>query len=752
MIQLNAKTRKRIVLLGFLVVLLTAFMLRGAGLFRDIDGDEVIHPDAPKQVQALHNFLSGKYIWYVDDPFFDGYPLFLNHFDEWILRPFFWIKHTLSGLFSPQSTSSQLPNYSDLYVYVLLLRLLYGLCIVYLIYRIALKLEYGSWRALLAALLISIAPQTITASHFATGDIGVDFFSTLMIFCLCLTLTGPRYLYAFFLSGLFLAFTFAAKYNGILAGCVPGLYIILLLFSKRTIRIQALLGMLSAAVGFVIGLIIAIPQLITTTEKTLNDIKNISLFIKYYWTPTDISQKPLYEQIWICWMKNLPDIIDSLGIALTILALSGMIAAIYRLLKLKKQKLKTDKAFRIACLQVAISIFFPISLLLATGGKYAVHAYHFSYLQIPACLSVVFLFTTLWKTRNPWLRTLTIILIIVSTGELAMKTTHDTFFWSQQDTAHVRKQIAKQCIRNRPVYNTEHLTPFVFKRLYLEPESISVFRNRPQNISFHEGPEWRQIHIAPVPGQPFPTDMDWIFLNGPVFPINDRSFRVNTDTTTTRFIVTYQPVDTLAIGIRSGIDPMLCQINVGGDKKEATLPAHSETLLPMKPDRIITLKNPYSFSDSIYIIPVKVKASVGRCWITIMNDAREEANYRFFGAQDMTVTPHRANPDLIQNAMSHTRYMEDHHIRNLGETAGYRNQSLLFEDGTVLPSGAYTLDITVEGLSTSNITAYVGLVESKENINMKSPATLTVSPGVQEVSLNFSNLLCHMNATFSGQM
>ena len=48
------------------VVLLVALPLRLSGLFRGLDRGEFFHPDEPKQVMALHNYLEGRYLWYVE--------------------------------------------------------------------------------------------------------------------------------------------------------------------------------------------------------------------------------------------------------------------------------------------------------------------------------------------------------------------------------------------------------------------------------------------------------------------------------------------------------------------------------------------------------------------------------------------------------------------------------------------------------------------------------------------------------------
>jgi hypothetical protein len=80
-----------------------ALDLRTAGLFRGLDAGYVVHPDEPKQIQALSNYLAGRYVWYTGSWFYDGYPFGLNHVDEYILRPVLALARRLQTHLSPES-------------------------------------------------------------------------------------------------------------------------------------------------------------------------------------------------------------------------------------------------------------------------------------------------------------------------------------------------------------------------------------------------------------------------------------------------------------------------------------------------------------------------------------------------------------------------------------------------------------------------------------------------------------------------
>ncbi|MBU3984664.1 MAG: glycosyltransferase family 39 protein [Proteobacteria bacterium] len=145
-----------------------------SGLFRGLgELGYIFHPDEPKQITALLNFLNGDYVHYYGSRFYDGYPYGLNHLDEYLLRPLLFF------------FGAETPNHYSLYYVGRLLRVIYGMVTMAIAYKLVYTLVKNKTAALLAMFLLAIAPLSITVSHFATGDIGVDLFTSMFVSDLC---------------------------------------------------------------------------------------------------------------------------------------------------------------------------------------------------------------------------------------------------------------------------------------------------------------------------------------------------------------------------------------------------------------------------------------------------------------------------------------------------------------------------------------------------------------------------------------
>ena len=273
----DRQTRWPIVLAGIIIALL-ALYVRAAGVFRGLEVDYTYHSDEPKQVVALSKFLDGQYIWYEDHPMFDGYPLFLQHFDEWLIRPARAIERAAHRHVAPELDLTPAPRGMELYFWSRSLRVLYGMLGVWFVYLICRRLNFSKGASRAAALFTALAPMSIAVTHFATGDIGTDFFGALAVLLLCLHARhrNPAWL---LLSGLMLAWAFAAKYNGALVALVPALY----LFGQLVLNRRSFRGFvgdsLVYALGGITGLLIAIPQLVWAPERTIGDMIRVFQFI-----------------------------------------------------------------------------------------------------------------------------------------------------------------------------------------------------------------------------------------------------------------------------------------------------------------------------------------------------------------------------------------------------------------------------------------------------------------------------------------
>ena len=97
----------------FLIIAIAGSLLRLSGILRGRDDSIPFHPDAPKQVHALENYMHGQYVFYIHKRAYDGYPLFLEHLDEWIIRPSYAIYRRAHDWINPDSAPlSPYPSYN----------------------------------------------------------------------------------------------------------------------------------------------------------------------------------------------------------------------------------------------------------------------------------------------------------------------------------------------------------------------------------------------------------------------------------------------------------------------------------------------------------------------------------------------------------------------------------------------------------------------------------------------------------------
>ena len=230
----------------------------------------------------------------------------------------------------------------ELYAWARGLRVAYGLLGVWLVYLIARRIGLDRAASLAAALLAALAPMSVAVTHFATGDIGTDFFGAISVFLLALHLRSRRAVWLF-LSGLMLAWAFAAKYNGALV-LVPALYLAgLLVLNRRGLR--GFFGdAFVYALGGITGLLSAIPQLVWAPDKTISDMIRIFHFIKTYHVAPEFAAKPFTERAAFTLSNNLPPLLGHLGPIVCVLAGIAAAAALVELLRARRAPGRPDLA------------------------------------------------------------------------------------------------------------------------------------------------------------------------------------------------------------------------------------------------------------------------------------------------------------------------------------------------------------------------------------------------------------------------
>lgn len=720
-VQCRSKNTFFFTLLAILLFVV-AFYFRTSGLFRGLGAQGYIfHPDEAKQILALFNFLGGDYVRYYGSLFYDGYPYGLNHLDEYLLRP-------LLFFFGPDT-----PDQHALYVCARFLRVVYGMVIMGIGYRLVYRLVHDKISALLALLLLALSPLAITVTHFATGDIGVDLFSALCFLFLLLYLDGPRKRTWLFCSGIAVGAAFSAKYNGLLVGMVPAMVLSFELLPDRQLRLFVKRSCLLGA-GAVLGAVLFTPNLLLDFKTTLGNMAANLAFIKNYNVPADILAKSWLEKALLGFQANSLYILASLGYTICFSSLAGLLIAARGYLAGVHSSDKQQFNHTIFLLSVAL---FPVfTFILSLSGKYVVQPFHFSYLLLPLTLVTCVLFSTLRTSKNILLRGCSILLVLFAVVEFGRVSLEDNFFWRLEDNLFIEQNLPPS-IYDREAFYTHRSDKI--RSLFLEPPGDSVFRNAKYTAKGPDARLWNAIKVAPLPQVANPVGKDWIFINGPTFPRNERMLVIsgeNYGKTIKRHLVL--PADTKihAFGIRSGSYPTEVSISYGKTDAVVEMDAHQQKTVVLEPQEWRTSGGRKPDEEKVFIIPLQITVPHNDIWLTLLTSEREVELFNLFGGgQDGPLSPPEPIPAALEkeyfSALGRIRYLED--VPSWQVAAG---KSIPMW-GVALAAGRYRLIAEVDGLTKKSAIS-IEFEDARGELYRGRKQTFQIHQGIQRIEYSFT--------------
>jgi hypothetical protein len=668
------------------LILVCGLVLRTAGLFSGLDSLHEYHPDVPKQIRQLSCYVSGNYTaHYGGDPFYDGYPYGFNRVDEVVIRLVRPVLLAVRHQFVPDVQMSNVPDTAELYYWTRCIRVLSGMIVVLLAYSIGRLLGLPRWGALLASLMVAIAPLSITVSHMATGDIGVDLFVGLTFLFMCRMIRTDRPGLPLVLAGCAVGFAFASKYHGLLVAWVPFVF-----FLWRCVGDRApgrFLGVfIVLATSFVVAVVIVNPAYLVYPLRTWHDTVAEAVFIKNYHVSKEYLAQPLVIRIGESFQSNTAVVCGALGWGVVVMGILGLILAA----KATLASTGTAQGREIPVLRLALFSFPVVAGAVSMATKPNLQPFHFSFLELPLTLSAAYAATELFGKPSRVVRSAAAIAVIVTLMEVGSKALSDNYFWNREEIGNLAGEM-----RGTLVYSDKQVRPQndTVRELVLEPDNVSVFRNRPADVAVAGGALWNMLHIPPVPCIAYPGSHDWIFMNGPVLPRSDRMFKVAGDTLAERTIVYYSEPGSLILGIRSGFRPVDVIVKACKSKRIVGLPPDSSGIIMITEpgSRRIDKKHGDRSSD-VFLCPISVKASYGDAWVTVLGDKRETDNFRVFSGNggslsDINVT-NGCSAEQICALVDSARYLEGSLLwRKMPCGESYK----ILDDA--LPAGRYLLDV-----------------------------------------------------------
>lgn len=653
--------------LVFLLILLAAAYLRASGLFRGLADDLVVHPDARKQVLMLEHYLHGEPVVYQNNIFYDGYPYGLNQVDAWAIRLARSAGGALRSIVDPDGAPRPVPARHELFFWAHGLRALYGLAAMGLVFAAVLRFSRNRWAALAAAALYGLAPLAAAVAHAATGDIGVDLFIAAALYGAAAFADGGR-LRWLVASAVASGMAFACKYQGLL-GLWIGLLPLLPGLCPAIPAWKRVRAGLALAAGAGAGAVALNPAFFVDPAKTWRNMWLNFAFLKDYGVSREFLEQPFFVRMRWGLGHNVPFVAGCIGwglMALGLLALLMAIRTLWREMRMKSADPETrGSERRHAAVFAAVASFPWVALFLATALKPEVQPFHFTFL-LPALAAASGLLLATSRANPGRAGRLALAALAVAAGaESSMASRREDFFWSRPDI-HLSAFRYSETVFGTPGHGTRRLASrHVIKTFYIEPATLPVFRNRPCALKHADVDAWRRLAQVPGPAIPFPGGGQWIFLNGPVFPRNDRMFAVpasgrgqaartgydgqplvlpapdRAGVWTERALVFNREPEGVRIGLRTGRWPARYEIRASGEKPiRGFLAPHSQVLLPLP-----RLRARFSFpaagakKPETHIATLRMRAQLGPVWATVLASPEETARYLRHGPPPGNAAP-----------------------------------------------------------------------------------------------------------------
>lgn len=732
------------ILLAGAIVL--AVYTRSVGLFRGLPEGIIFHPDETKQVMAIHRYLQGEYVWYLNSRFFDGYPFFLNHVDEWIIRGIALLKIPFHGCFASPSTPAAFPSFQESYYWGRALRVVYGLIVVILGGIIAGWMLRSRRMAFAAIFIMGIAPLSFAVTHAATGDVGVDLFSAFVLLLTARYVIHPSR-WSLIGAGFFAGLAFAAKYQGALSF---GFIISLLLFETVKHPLQwrdfCLKSILSFS-GFLAGAIAGTPALFINTSRTIRDMATNFVFIQNYKVSSAFLEKPLAERIVSSLNASFIDMISCLGIVISFLCMLTIILLLPRLFGRKRnpQLVSNPQALRYESWFGAVA-FTPFAILvISTALKPHVQPFHFSYLQLPLVLGALW-FIREWsgaRDLKRWIAGLAGLALLLEIIPMARR---EVFFWKQNDTQETANAFVRETFIAHAAVRKAEWDRQAIKYFDIEPLNIPVFRNSSSVVSHDNATFLNALGIAPVPSIPLTSQSPFIYMNGPILPRNDRMFFVTEREKVDRWLIYYNHVPhNLKLGLRTGSLPAEIKMSSHSGKAVVRLSANEQSIhsLPVGKGQLFPSAGPEQ--STIYIVPLTIKSRPGPVEITVLGSERETAIFNAYGARSLDGISHFP-PQQDEHLFSHldeTRFLYSAPSTTVHIAA---NQGVVLTTNILfLPAGRYRFAATLITDKPGQGNFTLSLIETnnpREIIrnhahSWKAFQSVPLTSGIQAVQIDF---------------
>lgn len=614
-----------------LLLFVAALVLRTSGLSHDLHLGNIYHPDTPKQIRAVEQFLddrfSRNYYRYWNNRDLDGYPLFNSHLVEHILRGY---AAALAGVLDHVGIppTPYTPDPHSIYWLTRLLNSVLSALAVVLVFRLG-QAHFNAATGLLAALFLTLSPVDITTSNYAMSDSTAAFFALLAVFFAVHIASRPR-TYLYILGALAAACAFSAKYHGGMALLPLGLAHLLGHGPPRNWLAPGFWARgLLLPLCFAAGVVVTTPSLLIYPAAAFQNILGFLEYTSGFGMTEQMRALPIWSRWALAMTRNIPELAVYMGM----IPLLALLWAAYML-----------RASRQFWVIISLPLFF---VLVGLTLKPLSHPDYFVLVLPMLFLAAAAGLCTLLPSSSPSSSSKSssssrsnsrarllrqgvfVVLVCLALAHLAQLTWREIFFFNHNDTRRVAQTWALDTIPRQfalqagpytfdpsswpqawdtapgRVLVLSDRTPEVpeqaqlLHRLSFEEHKLT--RNRNWNIRFLLFPNafWRSGFTLPVLNQhPASRQDDMIMIQAPTVVRSPKVLEMAHLDQNRAVLVSASPLPRMAVFLQNRAYPAQVSLHLGGQTRTVRLaPDERRVLMFEAPRPIFVPDNANAFYD-----------------------------------------------------------------------------------------------------------------------------------------------------------
>lgn len=581
--------QKRIILALFVV----AFALRLFGLSHDLHLDSVYHPDTPKQMRAVQQFLRGDYLVFQGHSDYDGYPYFNSHLVEWIVRGAMAVESGWRTWTGSWEGPVEPPSYVSLFWITRVWNAFLSALSIPLLVAIGRRFHPAAgW---IAAALMVVSPLDISAAHFASND------STVAFFCLAALWFGLRIAergrWRDLAGGAFcVAAAFSSKYHGGMA-FLPVLIGHVLYSRSRggIVSRPAILRWVFTGLAGLAAIFLTSPALIVNLDAQVDAVLHFFQYTANFALPAAFKELPAHQRFWIGLKENGPVIAAAVGWPV-------LVSALFAVALVRRDP-------RVLML-VAVPM---LHVVVGMSGKPFLHQAHHTPVTAYLVLAAVVVWVKAWSVERGAVvaRIAAVSTAVLTAGHLSVFTLKELASFHTTDTRRVAESWmldavppGVQWLTGRytlvpPPTDDEKLEVVAIAQSGDEPRRLpgmiewarfshaenrfSKFINR--DIHFHTVDSGHLVLPARPPYVlPFPGGRNdrMVSLDAPWFGRSTRVRDVRPDQPVRAWAVSTGGIDRAWVVVQTGEEPAAVTVAFGGVSREWRLPPGSTQVMPVE--------------------------------------------------------------------------------------------------------------------------------------------------------------------------